>query len=505
MLVIASDLHLTDGTSGTTINSVAFKILKWRLEALAYAASCRMVGSIETYEPIDDIYLLLLGDILDTIRSTEWLRGEGEDKVRPWDDDPIKKQFVTKVRTITEKILQWNQPLLEVFRHLKEHGVNVPDKADPVKVHIYYLVGNHDWFYHLPYQEYDAIRNSIICALGLADDHPRDLFPYDTDENPTVRKICRAHHVFGRHGDIFDRNNFQLGDRSRSPLQETMRRIGRSLHRFGHSRGLFDWDNYKPKDRNRSSLGDAIVIELVDRFADKVKQDLGASAPRGLEEIDNVRPVELVPAWVNGLLGRSKPEVACQVRDIWNKVVEDFLKVPFVEKYPSIVKRCLRLSEGWFALAALGRIVPALRSLVTSAATISPRLDKKLFRRGYSGDLYIGALDEPVFRNRDPEISYIVYGHSHHHEIVPLQTATEERRKAAYLNAGTWRAVFELARSRPKDEEFFGYHVMTYLCFFKDDEREDGKFETWSSSLESPIVGGPPGLLMPVISPGAAA
>jgi hypothetical protein len=84
MLVIISDLHLTDGTSGETIHEDEFKIFRERLHDLAYAASCRKLGDTETYEPIDAVHLLLLGDILDVIRSAKWLGG----KVRPWARNP---------------------------------------------------------------------------------------------------------------------------------------------------------------------------------------------------------------------------------------------------------------------------------------------------------------------------------------------------------------------------------------------------------------------------------
>ena len=74
---------------------------------------------------------------------------------------------------------------------------------------------------------------------------------------------------------------------------------------------------------------------------------------------------------------------------------------------------------------------------------------------------------------------------------MPLRTGTltAETQQDIYLNSGTWRAVYDFARSRPKDEEFFGYHVMTYLAFFKGDERKGKAFETWSGSLEFPMKG----------------
>ena len=93
MLVIMSDLHLTDGTSGTTIDADAFNIFRERLKDLAWAASDRSVSDKEVYEPVKEIHLLLLGDILDVIRSTQWL----QNKVRPW-GDPTSKDFISKVR-----------------------------------------------------------------------------------------------------------------------------------------------------------------------------------------------------------------------------------------------------------------------------------------------------------------------------------------------------------------------------------------------------------------------
>ena len=66
MLVIISDLHLTDGTSGSTISPGAFQLLGERLTDLAIGASQRRDG---TYRPIERVDLLLLGDVFDVIRS----------------------------------------------------------------------------------------------------------------------------------------------------------------------------------------------------------------------------------------------------------------------------------------------------------------------------------------------------------------------------------------------------------------------------------------------------
>ena len=69
MLVIISDLHLKDGTSGTSITPDAFRIFAERLQSMAYRASWRTDGK---YRPVEVIDLVLLGDVFDHILSSRW-------------------------------------------------------------------------------------------------------------------------------------------------------------------------------------------------------------------------------------------------------------------------------------------------------------------------------------------------------------------------------------------------------------------------------------------------
>ena len=56
MLVIISDIHLTDGTSGKTIHSGAFEKFAFHLKDMAETAKAK------------EIEIVLLGDIIDLIR-----------------------------------------------------------------------------------------------------------------------------------------------------------------------------------------------------------------------------------------------------------------------------------------------------------------------------------------------------------------------------------------------------------------------------------------------------
>ena len=86
MLVIFSDVHLTDGASGTIINPRAFdkfgKILS------------DIIGEDPKEKQIEKIEVVLLGDIFDIIRSELWLRPENDNQtfpVRPWSKPEVCK------------------------------------------------------------------------------------------------------------------------------------------------------------------------------------------------------------------------------------------------------------------------------------------------------------------------------------------------------------------------------------------------------------------------------
>jgi hypothetical protein len=169
MLVIVSDLHLADGTTGMRTPAGAFELFRARLEDMAYDASQRGDGR---YRPVESFDLLLLGDILDPLSSTQWTdEQKGEPGyARPWSslDDPA---FLNKVGRITDKILQENAEGLEILcRIARGEGISVPPptnahQADltssqrlPVRARLHYMIGNHDWYYHLPGPGLDQIR-----------------------------------------------------------------------------------------------------------------------------------------------------------------------------------------------------------------------------------------------------------------------------------------------------------------------------------------------------------
>lgn len=447
MLVIVSDLHLTDGTSGATISPGAFSIFAQRLYDTAAAASWRCDGS---YRPIERIDLVLLGDVLDVIRSGHWVARPG---VRPW-GNPHAPELVDQVTRITAGILRQNGEALAVLRTLAvEGGVTLPPataagkpagdgEGVPVKVRIHYMVGNHDWFFHLPGAGYSSLRQSIVRQMGLA--NPADApFPHDITEREELLEAMRRHKVAARHGDIYDPMNFE-------------------------------------GDRDASSLGDAIVIELVSRFAAEVQRELADELPAatlsGLREIDNIRPLILIPVWLDGLLERTCafPSMRKRVKTVWDRLADEFLALDFV-----------RQRDTWSPLDVVDGLQRALkfskRLSIGWASTLSGWLNE--LRGAKDSSYYPHALAEQDFRNR--RARHIVYGHTHVEESVALDASYAEGfvLNQMYFNSGTWRRVHRQTELAPAEHEFIASDVMTYLAFFQADERSGRPYETWSGTL----------------------
>ncbi len=461
MLVIISDLHLTDGTSGETINAGAFKILRQRLSDMAYDASKREDGS---YQPVEGIDLLILGDVLDAIRSTRWLEGN----VRPWHES-TRADFAAKVRDITRGILAKNEEAFKVLRSLSnpdsdfEAAVSVPKatlSAQPfqrahtapsrrlrVPVRIHYTVGNHDWFYHLPGSAYNDIRREVVQAMGLVND-PNEPFWHEPTDSAMLMRLYEDHRVFARHGDIYD---------------------------------SFNYDG----DRNTSSLGDVVVVELINRFSTQVELELGQQLPaacrNGLREIDNVRPNMLVPVWISSLLAQTLAEndpLKGRIKEIWNQLVDEFFELDVVKNRDrwglddvDKLQVVFNLSR-YLSLESAGQIVTKLHEWGLGSLNTH---------------YHQFAATEAAFTSGRAQ--FIVHGHTHHREIVPMMSREVGRGvflDQFYMNSGTWRRVHELARHQPQGQRFLGYHEMTYFAFFKNNERKGRPFEMWGGALGVP-------------------
>jgi UDP-2,3-diacylglucosamine pyrophosphatase LpxH len=451
MLVIISDLHLNDGTAGGVLNAGAVDMFAERLCDLAARASWRTDGR---YRPVDRIDLLLLGDVLDLLQSRRWL----DSGTRPW-EDPQSPKVAETVTAIVDGILQQNRNAISVLRSLYGEGaIHIPaanqagepvygGEGHSVAVRTFYMVGNRDWLLHLSGTRYDLVRQKVANQMGLANAVSAP-FPHDPLESEELLQVLRRHRVIARHGDIYD------------PLSYC-------------------------EDRDASALGDALVIELVGRFLCELQRGLAEGLPAaaldGLREIDRIRPLLAIPAWIDGLLQRTgvDPATRKHLKRTWDQLADEFLQLPVVRAQDAwspfelvdglerALKFSKRLSRGW-----MGDVTRWLQRL-----------------RGVETDSYAPqAATEEDFRNR--RARHIVYGHTHQFETVPLDASYADGYvlNQVYFNAGTWRRVYHLTQGMPASREFVPVDCLSYLAFFAGDERGGRAFETWSGSLATDVA-----------------
>lgn len=453
MLVIVSDMHLGDGTTASSISPSAFHLFSHRLRETAYYASFRRDGS---YRPIESLDILLMGDVIDPLHSTRWLdtAPHTSDYTRPW-TDASSPNFVRVLSEITKAILDANREPLEVLRQCTStnpillppaNARGEPDHASkhPIPVHarIHYMIGNHDWYYHLPGKAFDEIRKTVVEAVGLC--NSSGPFPYDLEEDPALREILASYRVFARHGDYYDNFNFN-----------------------------------REKGRNYATLGDVFTMDICNRYPVEVKKLYGDQLPVGiidsLHRLTNVRPALATPLWISGQIKRhaGSPALEAELKKVWENICEEFIQLDFVRQEDKAFK---------FDIVDAMELILKI-SKHTSFQTVNDIVIRVRDRlRENERSLTEHALHEPAFL--DDSARFIVYGHTHNHEIVPLDSDGEPpfEEDQIYFNSGTWRSYYNLAVKNPSEQRFVQYQTLTYLTFYKDGEREGRLFETWSGA-----------------------
>jgi UDP-2,3-diacylglucosamine pyrophosphatase LpxH len=417
MLVFLSDVHMTDGSSGETIKHTAFRIFADNLRKLA-----------DSVKPLEEIRLVLLGDIFDIIRSTQWLAVPE----RPWDGaGPEQEKIVQK---ILADIIEKNGPSLSELRGLRQFA---QDKKVPFD--ITYVIGNHDWLIN----RYPACRNMAAAALGIA-----------AVTDPLQSQLFEpGYKVFARHGDIYDDFNYM---------------------------GI----------RDASSIGDAIVIELLNKYPEQVIRSLSGLVAAGsvrkdemeliskqLKELDNIRPLLDAPSWVLMVANKTQNVVARKViEEAWDACVDAFFKVPFIKGQDKFL---------WPDMIDLLQITLQLSSH-TSKKALEKIADLK--EKWFPGDAAEGygqhAFTEPKVRSG--EASFVLYGHTHNYLMIPMdQTPLQDglTQDKIYFNTGTWRKTWNRAKFDPANREFIGWHVLTYVAIFKPSENGAYNFEVWNAAL----------------------
>jgi UDP-2,3-diacylglucosamine pyrophosphatase LpxH len=462
MLVIISDLHLTDGTSGEIISDSAFRLFKNRLSDMAYDASWRCdENNHEYYKPVEQIDILLLGDILDMIRSEKW--NSALETIMPWTEER-QDEFFANVEIIVTGILEFNASSFTILKGISEGDIVIPkemrranedekaiekikykasNEKVAIKANIYYMIGNHDWFFYINDRSINNIRNSVIDKLGLSNEVDKP-FPYAYNDSKVIQEIQQTHKVFAEHGDRFDKTNYQM------------------------------------PHRDASSVGDVVVIKLLNEIPKKIEECIRKSAKsagsdedvnlfiKQLREIDNLRPYSLAPAWISQVLKETKldSEVVNQaINDSLELVLKEFRQNRIIaeDHWLGVKIRFAELVTDFFDIETLSNVIGTL---------------------GFSRDQFESYKQYAIDVSKDHNKEFFVMGHTHYAEVVPMNSYVDQygmKRSKIYINTGTWRSVH--FQGQADKDSFVSYKTMSIAGFFKPDERKGRAFEFWTGSL----------------------
>ncbi len=193
MLVAISDLHFVDGSVGNhNVPTGAFEnVFLSNIKTLAERVKAK------------EVKLLLLGDIVDLLRTNQWFDLPIVD--RPWGKNGIddllhpEQDSVTLQRCakILGDIYVKNNETFALFRNLRQHFGSLP-------VEIIYVPGNHDRLVNC----YPLLRDKICQMMGIS-----SVLSIGVDGHFLSSFRAPEYGLLARHGHEFDSFNYAGDDK----------------------------------------------------------------------------------------------------------------------------------------------------------------------------------------------------------------------------------------------------------------------------------------------------
>ena len=335
-----------------------------------------------------------------------------EGNARPYQDP--SPESVTKVEEIVAATLERESAFFEILRGLVTSGA----------LELTYILGNHDRLLRFA----PEARRSIWKAMTGRDEAIE--FPNE--------KVFPDHGVLAHHGHTGD---FICYGREGS-----------------------------------APVGDAIGLELIVRFPPLLRERLTVDDPIELDDIDDVRPIYAVPAWVRQL-GQYRKGIIHPLHKTWTQLVDEFLTNPFVKDWMKQQRKTLSFDPG--------RKLKLLLELSTGrimGKTQDKRLTQlyKVFQHTFDGRFAARAADRLVDKDYRG-LQYVVNGHSHFPSMTPLGHIGGK--PSCYFNTGTWRTVHQIGTNMEGRPTFIAYDAMSYLVFFPSDDPMKRNYEWWTGAM----------------------
>ncbi len=438
MLVVLSDLHFSEAQS-SRLGELAFNK---NLPAETYQAYLVEISQIALANQVDQVDIVLAGDIFEINRSGIWLQGPE----RPYRDNadiapgsPWEKIILTILDAIAQedKVRQ----TLDLFRSLEAYF------EMPVKLH--YLLGNHDRLVNAT----PETRARARALLGL-DGGDLPLEHHFIYRNDAGQSFCLV-----RHGHEYDPMNFSVDTHEMKPIPT----------------------EFPEEVYDQAPLGDITTIEFGSALPAYFLAEYGEARILGdpvlmalyerLMEFDDVRPTTALLAYLFSTPGVPKRETWAYMQPCFKRAINALSKNEiFLEKIrtmSSLKKSQRRLLEGLLNSALLNNGAPywMVKQLMKRVSkTIKLRSQTKWARR------------EALIQDPQTGCKCVISGHTHFPEVSLMSAKKGDERY--YINTGTWRNMI------PATRNFKGFgklNAITKVIVFKPEgPSEPESAQNWS-------------------------
>lgn len=431
MLVLVSDLHLTDGSTARNVDPEAFTLMASLIRDTAARRGAR------------EVHLVLLGDIFDLVRTDYWLRQGIPPDDRPWGGRPDPRTGVNAGSALIERQFATVLDGIAATPSAQALGraiASLDDGTRPLKVT--YVVGNHErvlW-------NFPGLRARLTAAFPLIGTFAHWL---ESEE----------YGVVARHGHEWDDNTHGWHFRQKVLLPEE--RVSR----------------FDPRAYEVMAIGEVITAELMGGLVHHVRE--GGAPPALVErvmEVNNLRPILDVFAWLEWLgAGRVESHqrvlfqalrdaidgvLASRLARQWDRLERDLLlTADLVDRLQQA--RAVLMGANFRSFKGRVEAVRGLQGVFTRV--LGPEEDRLL--RGASVEEVL----QPAHASRG--IHRVVYGHTHRalHRYFSGDPGGGAR---TYVNTGTYLPLISRAADR---RSFVSSLQMSLVYLYRADEDLEGK------------------------------
>ncbi len=437
MLSIISDIHLSDGTTSFNVHEEAFtKVFKNNI--------LTEIADNEAQE----VKIILLGDILDFVRTDYWLKIDP--KERPWNGKLDPSTGMNDKGDIMLK--HYSAVLDDICAHESTKGFiqalnEIKDEVgSKIPVEIHYVTGNHDRILN----NITELQNSFKSKLSSYT--PSEIIFCNSFKDTT------DYTVLCRHGHEFDENNF-----------------GRELYAYLNSKSADEINRFDERMYRVQSIGEVITAELMSGIIYRLNEYKGDPGfVNAVKDINNIRPMSDSFIWLywygreqtkknKGLLMKAfrnslKEVINSSLGTAWDELVKEiwYFRGDITDRFDQLLDF---VEDKKFDDVA--NIVEAFKPIFS-------------FFSGKGLDDYAKGARSFYASGANPDIQYLVMGHTHEALNIYFKGDTDDK-VCMYINTGTYLPFIE----RIKDSSavsFVNANQMTLLNIYKrDEDKNSGK------------------------------